>query len=219
MEKTRSRRPNSRLLIRAERSTLDSHAPPLSRDETIGGELNWLLGQNEAIWPRGGARYRPLRQRPTPLAIPQRTTDHPEHAIERGKHDSQTSPKKDDGGIDDALHHKAHGARTTVATARKPMPGPHAARIVERAGKRDTVAETHFRSNLSSWVGRYVVNLCHTVSYDVNTVLLQHAPNLLSVPRINTSNANATVDITITVLNNFELKRDTVQTENDPPTQ
>lgn len=55
---------------------------------------------------------------------------------------------------------------------------------------------------------------CRTVSHNVNTVLLQCAPNLFNLLLIHTTNANATVDITITVLNNFELKRDTVQAKN-----
>ena len=58
-----------------------------------------------------------------------------------------------------------------------------------------------------------------TVSYDVNTVLLQHALNLPNIIRIHAGNTNAAVDIAITALKNFELKRDTIQTENNVPAQ
>lgn len=57
------------------------------------------------------------------------------------------------------------------------------------------------------------------ISHNVNTVLLQCAPNLLNVPLIHASNTNATVNLSVTVLNNFELKTDTVQTKNDFPAQ
>lgn len=60
---------------------------------------------------------------------------------------------------------------------------------------------------------------CRTVSNDVNTVLLQHTPNLLDIIHIHAGNTNATVDIAVTVLNDLDLKRDTVQTENDFPAQ
>lgn len=69
------------------------------------------------IRPRDGARNRTLRQRPLngealsnllTLPLPQRPTDQPVEAVERGNHDSQTSPKKDDAGIDDEpFHHEA----------------------------------------------------------------------------------------------------------------
>lgn len=137
--------------------------------------------RDEAVQPRDRTQSRLLRQRPlnretlndrpTLLTSPQRTTDHPNHPI-------------------------------------------------ERAGKRDAVTKRHFQSNLSSQMGWYVIAvLCYTVSHNVNTMLLQHAPNLFNLLLIHTSNANATVDITITVLNNFELKRDTVQAKNYLPAQ
>lgn len=63
------------------------------------------------------------------------------------------------------------------------------------------------------------VSHCHTISHNINTVLLQRALNLFNLLLIHTSNANAAVDITITVFNNFELKRDTVQTKNNLPAQ
>lgn len=60
---------------------------------------------------------------------------------------------------------------------------------------------------------------CHTVSHDVNTVLLQHAPNLLNIIHIHTSDTNATLNLAVTVLNDLDLKRDTVQAEDDLPAQ
>lgn len=82
------------------------------------------------------------------------------------------------------------------------------------------VAESYFRSDLSRWVGWYVAaSHYHAISHNVNTVLLQRAPNLLNLLLAHTTNANATVNLTVTVLHNFELKRDTVQAENDLPAQ
>lgn len=145
---------------------------------------------------------------------------HPEQTIERSKHDGQTSPEENDTRIDDEpLHHEADRAGATATTTRDPTLGAHAARAVERAGERNAVTESQFQSNLSRWTYWYVADLCCTVSYDVNTVLLQHAPNLFSLPRIHTGNTNATVDIAVTMLNNFDLKRDTVQTKNNFPTR
>lgn len=222
MEETMSRRPSSHIPIRAERSAPDSHALPLGRDETIR--------------PRDRARNRPLRQRPlrqrplnretpsdrlAPPTIPQRTANHQEQTIERSKHDSQTSHEDGDARIDDkSLHHEAHRTSASVTTTRKPALRPHATRLVERAGKWNTVAKTHFQSDLSNLVGWHVaVSHCHAISHNVNTVLLQCAPNLLNLLLIHTTNANATVDLAITVLNNFKLKRDTVQAKNDFPAQ
>lgn len=207
---------SSRIPIRAERSTLHSRAPP--------------LGRNETVRPRARARSRPLRQRPlnretlsdrpTPPAIPQRTTNPPEQPVERGEQDSQTSPKKDDARIDDEpFHHEAHGTSASVTTTKKTTLRAYTTRVIERARKRDTVAKTHFQSDLSNLVGRYVVSLCRTVSHNVNTVLLQCAPNLFNLLLIHTTNTNATVNLAVTVLNNFELKRDTVQPENYLPAQ
>lgn len=79
------------------------------------------------------------------------------------------------------------------------------------------VAESHFRSNLSRWTGWRVVG--HNVSHNVNTALLQYAPNLFNLLLIYTTNANTAINLTITVLNNFELKRHTVQTKNNFPAQ
>ena len=145
VEETRSGRPSSHAPIRAKRSTTDSHAFPLSR--------------NKAVRPLSGARGRTLRQkllnretlsnRLAPPPVPQQTPNHPEQTIERGKHDSQTSPENGDTRVDnEPLHHEAHGASAT--TMREPVLRAHTTRVVERARKRDTVAETHFQSNLSS---------------------------------------------------------------------
>lgn len=72
------------------------------------------------------------------------------------------------------------------------------------------------RSHLSHWMGWYVVaDLCRTVLYDVNALLLQHAPNLLNIIHIHASNADAALELAVTVFNDFELKRDAVQPEND----
>lgn len=60
---------------------------------------------------------------------------------------------------------------------------------------------------------------CHTVSHNVNTMLLQCAPNLFNLLLIYTTNANATINLTVTVLHDFELKRDTVQPKNYLPAQ
>ena len=115
---------------------------------------------------------------------------------------------------------EADRASASATTTRKPMLRAHTTRVIERPGKWNAVAKTHFQSNLSHWTYWYVaVSPCHAISHNVNTVLLQCAPNLFNLLLIHTSNANAAVDITITVLNNFELKRDTVQTKNDFPTQ
>lgn len=125
------------------------------------------LGRNETVRPRNRVQSRPLRQRPlnggtlsdrpAPLAIPQQTADHPEHPVERGKHDSQTCPENDDTRVDDKpFHHEAHGARASATTARKPALRAHTTRLVERARERDTVAKTHFQSNLSRRMGRLV---------------------------------------------------------------
>lgn len=62
-----------------------------------------------------------------------------------------------------------------------------------------------------------IVGLCHIVSYEVNAFLLQYALNRLNILLILAGNANVTLDLAVTVLKNFELKRDTVQTENDVP--
>nr|DAM57411.1 MAG TPA: hypothetical protein [Caudoviricetes sp.] len=156
----RDERGSSHVPIRAKRSTLDSHTLPLSRNKTVGGRPNRLLGRNKAIRPRDRARSRPLRQRPpnrktpnnrpAPLTPPQQTADHPEHTIERSKHNSQTNTEENNTRIDDApLHHEAHGTSASATTTRKPMPGHHATRVIERARKRNTVAESHFRSDLS----------------------------------------------------------------------
>lgn len=57
----------------------------------------------------------------------------------------------------------------------------------------------------------------HTVSYEVNALLLQYTLNRLNILLILAGNANVTLDPAVTVLKNFELKRDTIQAENDVP--
>lgn len=147
--------PSSHAPIRAERSTLYSRAPPLSRNETIGDRLNRPPDRNEAVRPRDGTPSRPLWQWPlnretlsdrlAPLPVPQRTADHPEQPIERGEQDDEARPEENDARIDDEpFHHETHGTSASVTTARKPIPRPHTARIVERARERNAIAESHF---------------------------------------------------------------------------
>lgn len=61
--------------------------------------------------------------------------------------------------------------------------------------------------------------VCRIVLDDVNAILLQYTPNLLSILHIHASNTDTVLDFAVTVLNNFELKRDAIQTENDFPAQ
>ena len=218
----RGRHPSSHVPIRAKRSTPGSRAPPRSRNETIGDRLNPPLNRNKTIRSQDRPLNRKtLSDRLAPLPIPQRTTNHPEQPIERSKHDSQTRPEDSNARIDNKpLHHEAHGTSARVTTMRKPVPGAHATRVVERTRKRNTVAKTHFQSDLSNLAGWYVaVSPCHAISHNVNTILLQCAPNLLNILLIHTTNTNATVNLTVTVLHDFELKCDTVQPKNDFPAQ
>ena len=69
-------------------------------------------------------------------------------------------------------------------------------------------------------IGRISMSsLCRTVLDDVNTILLQHTTNLLNIIHIHASNTDTTLELAVTILNNFDLKRDTVQTEDDFPAQ
>lgn len=121
---------------------------------------NGPLGRNETIRPRDRARSRPLRPRQmnretlndrlTPLTPPQQATNHPEQPIELGKHDSQTGHEDGDARIDDeSLHRGVEDARAGMTTTRNPVLRAHTTRVIERTRKRNTVAETHFRSDLS----------------------------------------------------------------------
>ena len=77
----------------------------------------------------------------------------PAAAAEAAEH-SQTSPKENDARIDDEpLHHETDKARASMTTTRKPAPGPPTTRVIERARERDAITETHFRSDLSGWMG------------------------------------------------------------------
>lgn len=69
--------------------------------------------------------------------------------------------------------------------------------------------------DLEDWY--IIVGPRRTVLDDVNVILLQHTPNLLNILLVHAGDANAAVDIAITMLNNFEIKRDTVQPKNDLP--
>ena len=145
------------------RRGLDRDGPPI-RNETIRNRLNRTLNRNETIRPRDGAHSRTLRERPpnrktrgnrpTLPTIPLPAANHPEQSIERGDHDSQTSSEENDTRVDDEpFHNEAHGAGASATTMRKPVLGAHPARIVERTRKRNTVAKTHFRFNLSHQTG------------------------------------------------------------------
>jgi len=171
------------------------------------------------------------------LPYSQRSPQDPDsrYETERPDHREARCGQVDDSGENDFAAPPQRSAGRGVGVLRCCMPHAHsdllflhglacvAGRlprlIVERAGERDVVAERHFQSNLSRWTYWYVAGLCHTVLDDVNTVLLQHAPNLLSFLRIHASNANTALDLAVTVLNNFELKRDALQPKNDFPTQ
>lgn len=143
-----------------------SHTP-LGRNKTVGGRLNRQLSRNETIRPRDRAPCRTLQPRPpnrealndqlAPPTVPQRTADRPEHTVKRGEQNSEARPEENDARVDDEpFHREAHRARASTTTTREPIPRSHATRIVERARKRDTIAETHFRSDLSGWMGKLV---------------------------------------------------------------
>ena len=160
----RSGRPTSHVPIRAERSTPYSQSLPCSGRPTRGGVRR---SRNETVWPQDRARSRTLRDRPlnrktlsdrpTPPTIPQRTANYPEQPIERSDHDSQTSHEDCNARVDDEpFHHEAHGTSASVTTTRKPVLRAYTARVVERPGKWNTVAKTHFQSNLSDWMGGLV---------------------------------------------------------------
>lgn len=120
MEETRSGRPSSHAPIRAERSTLDGHTLPLGRNKTVGDRLNLPLNRNKTIRPWDRPLNREtLNDRPTLLTPPQR------------------------------IHHETDGAEASATTMRKPMLRARTARVVERTRERNTVAETHFQSDLS----------------------------------------------------------------------
>ena len=62
-----------------------------------------------------------------------------------------------------------------------------------------------------------VIDLCHTISYDVNALLLHYALNRLNILLILAGNTDVTLELAVIALKNLELKRDAVQTENDLP--
>lgn len=115
---------------------------------------------------------------------------------------------------DRPLNRKALNGRPAPLTVPRPA-ADHPEHAVERAGKRDTVTKTHFPIGpftLDGLACRY-----HVVSYQVNAIFFQHSPNLLDILHIRAGNADTTLDLAVTVLNNFDLKRDTIQAENDMP--
>lgn len=156
--------------------------------------------------------------RPILPTIPQRSADHQEQPVERGEQEGQAHPEESDARVDDEpLHRGVEDTGAGVTTTRNPALRTHTTRIVERTRKRNAVAETHFNQNLSRQMDWYVVY--RTVLYDVNTPLLQHATDLLNILHIHAGNANAAIDLAVTVLKNLELECDTVQTKNDFPAQ
>ena len=129
-------------------------------------------------------------------------------------------PRQPDATVEPERNHKGRAGPAAATATRKPASGARTARAVEQVEERDAVAERHFRSNLSCWwVGMSLLASYRTVSHNVNIVLLQYAPNLLNVPLIHAGNTNAAVNLTVTVLHNFKLKRDTVQAKNYLPAQ
>ena len=208
---SRSGRPSSYVLIRAE------GAPFSGRDETVR--------------PRDRARSRPLRQRPLngeapglnlTLLVPQLPADQPSAAGDGGREEANYESQHADHRVDEAVADE--GPREGLRTGRVVVvAAPVAATSADSASESDeivegeVVANSHFRSDLSRWARWRVVG--HNVSHNVNTMLLQYAPNLLSTLRIHARNTNTTLNLAITVLNNFELKRDAIQPKNDLPAQ
>lgn len=143
------------------------------RDETIGNRLNRPLSRNETIRPHPRVWRRTLQKVPlnrdtlgdwpAPPPVPQQAADHPEQTVERGERDSEAHPEDGDTRIDDEpFHRESNRAVAAATTTRKPAPRPHATRVVERARERDAIAETHFRFDLSCWVGMLLLALsCH----------------------------------------------------------
>lgn len=130
------------------------------------------MNQNETMRPRPRAQRRTPQDRPLNgqalgnlLAlptIPQRTADHPKQPVGRGKQESPADPEEEDARVDDEpLHREVEDAGTGLTATREPTLGAHTARVIERVEERNTVTKTHFQSNLSDWVGRYVVVMPH----------------------------------------------------------
>lgn len=200
------------------------HVSPSPPEHRVTGRI-WPRPPPRAITRRRTQRqsYRRSRGGQLTRTHPSRTAHHRQlrapAGLGRNRTASRQSPEPTAATETAEQGNAERPADTSAGSARKPAPGPRTTRVVERTRKRDTVAETHFQSNLSRWVSRYVADLYCTVLYDINAVLLQYAPNLLNLLLIHTTNANATANLTVTVLHNFKLKRDTVQTKNDFPAQ
>ena len=113
---------------------------------------------------------------------------------------------------DTSAHHPQNaGRQATYDRVLRPT-------IVRDGGHDASPTEKTLRASRTEHPG-VIIGLRHTVSYDVNATPLKHAPNPLNILHIHAGNANATVDLAVTILNNLELKRDAVQTENDLPAQ
>lgn len=153
---------------------------------------------------------------PPPRAITRRRTRCQSHGRgeERAPQLTRTDPSRT--AHPQQLHAPAEPERSRRVQA-EPAAGPGRNRTASRQGPEPAAAaEAAEQGNWAYW---YVAGLCLTVSHNVNTTPLQCAPNLFNLLLIHTTNANATVDLAVNVLNNFELKRDTIQTKNDFPTQ
>lgn len=140
---------------------------PLSRDEAVGGGLDRPLSRDEAVQPRGGARSRPLRQRPLngealglnlTLLVPQLPTDQPGAADDGSREEADRKGQHADHRVDEAVADE--GPREGLWTGRVVVvAAPVAATSTDSASESneivegETVANAHFRSNLSRWVG------------------------------------------------------------------
>ena len=113
---------------------------------------------------------------------------------------------------------RATTKRMTRRQSENGRPNPHALTQTERTGHQDAVTKTHFQSKPFKLSG-LIVNPCLTVSDNINTFLLQRTPNLLNILHFHTGNTDAAIDIAVTMLNDFELKRDAIQAKDDFPAQ
>lgn len=149
-----------------------AHTLPPSRNETIRDRLNRPPGRNEAVRPRDRAwsqtpQQRPpnrktLSDRPAPLPVPQQAANRPEHTVERGEQNDEARPEDGSTRIDDEpFHHEADRAGARATTTREPILGARTARVVERARKKNMLADTYFQSNLSCRMGRLVCRWSH----------------------------------------------------------
>ena len=110
-----------------------------------------------------------------------------------------------------SAHHPEHHERRMVVDYIWSRPPP----VRSRNGGRNASPNAGTSQSLEDWY--VIVNLCCTVSYEVNAFLLQYALNRLNILLILAGDANVAIDLAVTVFKNFELKRDTIQAENYMP--